>query len=117
MNSTAFDMRLRPPHQVSCEAAPARNAGAGCTTIPTSGSGREVFPYLPTFSVMDRYADVRRQLRQPHGPGLIGDVDTIIAATALVHDLTMVTTDIDFQCVPNLKVLLLDRHTLQPVAR
>src|SRR4051812_8128483 len=57
----------------------------------------EVYPYHPTYAIMDRYADIRRQLRPPYGPGLIGDVDTIIAATALVHDLTVVTTDTDFR--------------------
>ena len=71
----------------------------------------EVYPYLPIYAVMDRYADVRRQLRPPHGPGLIGDVDTIIAATALVYDLTLVTTDTDFMRVPGLKLMLLDRTT------
>lgn len=32
----------------------------------------------------------------PHGLGLIGDVDTLIAATALEHWLTIVTLDGDF---------------------
>ena len=64
---------------------------------------------------MERYADIRRRLRPPYGPGLIGDVDTISAATALVHDLTVVTTDTDFERVPNLKLLLLDRRSLQPL--
>ena len=31
---------------------------------------REVYPYLVTVPVMQRYADVRRQLRPPYGPGL-----------------------------------------------
>ena len=75
----------------------------------------EVAPYHPTYPIMERYADVRRQLRPPYGPGLIGDVDTIIAATALVHGLTIVTTDTDFTRVPNLPLLLLDRRTLQPL--
>ena len=56
--------------------------------------------------VMDRYAVVRRQLRPPYGPGLIGDLDTIVAATALVRDLTLVTTDSDFRRVPDLKLLV-----------
>ena len=30
----------------------------------------------------------------PHGSGLIGDIDTLIAATALEHDLTIVTINI-----------------------
>jgi predicted nucleic acid-binding protein len=56
----------------------------------------EVYPYFLTYSIMDRYADIRRQLRPPHGPGLIGDIDTLIAATALDRDFTVVTTDSDF---------------------
>ena len=78
---------------------------------------REVSPLAPTPEVMDLYAQIRRQLRPPYGPGLIGDIDTIIAATALTHDLTLVTTDTDFLRVPSLRLLLLDRATLAPVQR
>lgn len=42
---------------------------------------REVSPYIPTFAILERYAELRRELRPPHGPGLIGDIDTLIAAT------------------------------------
>jgi predicted nucleic acid-binding protein len=73
---------------------------------------RAIQPYVPTYSILERYADIRRQLRPPHGPGLIGDIDTLIAATALARDLTLITTDSDFARVPGLKVLLLDRTTL-----
>lgn len=66
----------------------------------------EIYPYFLTYSILDRYADVRRQLRPPHGPGLIGDIDTLIAATALDRQLTVVTTDRDFERVPGLKVML-----------
>jgi len=66
---------------------------------------------------MERYADIRRQQRPPHGPGLIGDIDTVIAATALTHDLELVTTDRDFLRVPGLRVLLLDHTTFLPVTR
>ena len=41
-----------------------------------------VHPYVLTLRIMERYADVRRAMRRPYGPGLIGDVDTLIAATA-----------------------------------
>ena len=68
---------------------------------------REVYPYFLTYAILDRYADIRRQLRPPHGPGLIGDIDTLIAATALECDLTVVTTDSDFERVPQLKVMLI----------
>jgi tRNA(fMet)-specific endonuclease VapC len=68
---------------------------------------RGVHTYAVTHQIAERYADIRRQLRPPYGPGLIGDIDTLIAATALERNLTVVTTDSDFQCVPNLKLLLL----------
>lgn len=73
-----------------------------------------VRPYVVTYPVVDRYADIRRQLRPPHGPGLIGDMDTLIAATALAYDLTLITTDGDFARVPDLKLLLLDRTSFAP---
>ena len=75
---------------------------------------RGVRPYLVTYPVVERYAEVRRLLRPPHGPGLIGDIDTLIAATALTYDLTLVTTDGDFTRVPGLNLLLLDRSTFSP---
>ena len=75
---------------------------------------REIYAYFVTFPVRQRYATLRRQLRPPHGPGLIGDIDTLLAATALEYDLTVVTTDTDFSRVPDLKLLLLDRATLAP---
>src|SRR5258706_14880636 len=34
---------------------------------------REISPYLLTYSILERYAILRRQLRPPHGSGLIGD--------------------------------------------
>jgi predicted nucleic acid-binding protein len=60
--------------------------------------------YFPTLAILERYADIRLSLRRGR---LIGDIDTLIAATALEHDLTVVTSDPDFQRVPNLKVMLL----------
>ena len=75
----------------------------------------EITPLFPSYAVLDRYALLRRSLRPPHGPGLIGDIDALIAATALTRGLTIVTTDIDFTRVPGLEVLLLDRHTLASV--
>lgn len=64
----------------------------------------EVYPYFLTYPILERYADIRRSLRPPHGPGLIGDIDTLIAATALDQNLIVVTTDTDFQRVPGLQV-------------
>ena len=74
---------------------------------------RHIYPYFLTSRILERYADLRRSLRPPHGPGLIGDIDTLIAATALERNLTVVTIDTDFQRVPNLRVILLSRATMQ----
>ena len=46
-------------------------------------------------------------MRPPHGPGLIGDIDTLIAATALERNLTVVTKDAHFQRVTGLNVIIL----------
>jgi predicted nucleic acid-binding protein len=70
----------------------------------------EIYPYDLTYRILERYAELRRQMRAPHGTGLIGDVDTLIAATALERNLTVVTMDQDFQRVPSLKVMLLPRR-------
>ena len=63
----------------------------------------EVKPYFVTYAIMERYASIRRALRPPHGPGLIGDVDILIAATAIERKLTLVTADSDFERVPDLQ--------------
>jgi predicted nucleic acid-binding protein len=73
---------------------------------------REVTPLFLSYSVLDRYARLWRSLRPPRGPGLIGDIDGLIAATALERGLTVVTTDGDFTRVADLSVLLLDRQSL-----
>ncbi len=69
---------------------------------------QEIPPYPLTFSVLERFADIRRQIRKPFGKGLIGDMDTLIAATAVEHDLTLLTIDTDFERVPKLKWQLVD---------
>jgi predicted nucleic acid-binding protein len=40
----------------------------------------------------------------PYVPSLIGDVDTLIAATAFERNLTIITTDSDFEHVPGLDI-------------
>jgi predicted nucleic acid-binding protein len=60
----------------------------------------DVKPLSITQRVMERYAQIRIALRNTQGPqgqrlGLIGDADTLIAATAMVHNLTLVTADTD----------------------
>lgn len=65
---------------------------------------RKVYPHPLTYAQLEHYADLRRSMRPPHGPGLIGDVDTLIAATALHYGLILMTTDSDFTRVPGLKL-------------
>ncbi len=60
--------------------------------------------YNLTFGILGRYADMRRTLRPSNS--LIGDVDTLIAATALEYRLTVVTANqTHFQKVPGLNVM------------
>lgn len=73
---------------------------------------REVRPYDLTYSILERYADLRRAMRKPYGPGLIDDTDTLIAATALENGLMVVTLDGDYTRVPGLAVMRLDRGAL-----
>lgn len=63
--------------------------------------------YFLSPKTMEHYADIRRAMRPPHGSGLIGDIDTLIASTAIEHDLTIVTTDGDFSRVPDLNALII----------
>ena len=74
---------------------------------------REISPFFLTYAILERYAEIRRQMRRPAGPGLIGDVDTLIAATALERNLTVVTADSDFERVPGLNVMLVSRQSLE----
>jgi predicted nucleic acid-binding protein len=76
---------------------------------------KEVYPYVLTYAILERDADIRLALRK--GAALIGDIDTLIAATALKRRLTVVTADKDFTRVPQLRVMLLDRDTLTVVQR
>jgi predicted nucleic acid-binding protein len=66
----------------------------------------EISPYPLTYPILERYADIRRYLRPLHKE--IGDIDTLIAATALEENLTLVTIDHDFGRVPKLKVQLVN---------
>jgi len=61
--------------------------------------------YNLSIPIVQQYADIRRSLRGPGKPGIIGDTDTLIATTAIEHDLTVVTRDSDFQRVVGLKYL------------
>src|SRR2546421_5487712 len=61
----------------------------------------QISPYPLTYPILERYADIRRQLRPVHQD--IGDIDTLIAATALEENLTILTIDRDYERVPGLK--------------
>ena len=66
----------------------------------------QITPYPLTYPILERYADIRRTLRPLHKD--IGDIDTLIAATAVEHNLTIVTIDRDFERVPHLKMKLVN---------
>ncbi len=69
-----------------------------------------IHPFDVNYAILERYADLRRLLC-PTGC-LIGDMDTLIAATAIEHDLTLVTIDSDFTRVPGLTLHFLQRSAL-----
>ena len=71
---------------------------------------KEVPPFFITYPIMRRYGEIRRTLRRTND--LIGDLDTLIAATALERNLTVVTADGDFRRVPSLKLMLIPRSQL-----
>ena len=66
----------------------------------------QITPYPLTYAILERYADIRRYLRPLHKD--IGDIDTLIAATALEENLTLVTIDHDFERVPKLNFQLVN---------
>ena len=66
----------------------------------------QVIVYPLTYPILERYADIRRTLRPLHQD--IGDIDTLIAATALEEHLTILTIDRDYERVPGLKYELVN---------
>lgn len=70
---------------------------------------KAISPCSLSTSIAELYADIRLSLRRGK---LIGDIDTLIAATALEHNLTLVTIDPDFKRISNLKLMLLTRDQL-----
>ena len=66
----------------------------------------QIYPFPLTYAILERYANIRRQLRPLHQD--IGDIDTLIAATAIEHNLTIMTIDRDFERVPHLKMRLVN---------
>lgn len=72
---------------------------------------RDIHPLPLSYSILRRYATLRRAMRPTSG--LIGDVDTLIAATALERNHTVMTIDGDFARVPGLALVLLPRAAVQ----
>lgn len=70
---------------------------------------KDLSHYSLSVAIVERYAEIRLSLRKGK---LIGDMDTLIAATALERNLTLVTIDPDFKRVPKLKLILLTRQQL-----
>ncbi len=73
---------------------------------------------MPGYRTLEHYADIRRTLRTLRTStgqlvGLIGDIDTLIAATCLEHELTVITTDTDYTRVPGLAIQLLTMAQLR----
>lgn len=67
-----------------------------------------VKPLSITRRIMELYADIRMQMRPPYGTGVLPDSDSLLAATAIRYDITLVTHDErDFRRVPGLRTLLL----------
>src|SRR6185312_15019923 len=56
-----------------------------------------------TIPIMERFAHIRGELRR--SGNIIGDFDILIAATAIHHNLTLVTRNIkDYDRIPHLKL-------------
>jgi predicted nucleic acid-binding protein len=65
-------------------------------------AGKDILPL--TLAIMERFAIVRGALPRPIRRQ-VGDLDILIAATALEHDLTLLTRNLrDFQHIPHLKL-------------
>ncbi len=86
-----------------------RNPQTALEVLHTFLQGKEILPLTP--AIMEEFALIRgrlpKRLRQQ-----IGDMDILIAATALQHDLTLLTRNIkDFQHIPNLQIHKAGQHT------
>ena len=68
--------------------------------------GKAILPL--TQPLMERFAQIRGNLPKPIRQQ-IGDLDILIAATCLAHDLTLLTRNLkDFQKIPHLKLYQLN---------
>ena len=78
----------------------------------------QVSVLVPGYRTLEHYAELRRTMRTLRTStgqtvGLIGDIDTLIAATSLEHNLTVITTDTDYTRVPGLSIQLLTLDQLR----
>lgn len=72
----------------------------------------ELRVFLNTVTVLGIDEDIsvrfgREKSRLSQRGMVVGDIDLLIAATALHHDLTLLTSDSDFQRVEGLRVIFL----------
>lgn len=80
----------------------ARNPALALEGLHSFFQGKDLLDL--TRSVMERFALIRGSLPRPRRQQ-IGDMDLLIAATALSHDLTLLTRNVkDFRHIPGLKI-------------
>jgi tRNA(fMet)-specific endonuclease VapC len=83
-------------------AAFAQNPEPALTGLRSFLKGKAILPL--TQAVMERFAHIRGSLPRPVRQQ-IGDLDILIAATCLEHNLTLLTRNLkDFQEIPTLKL-------------
>jgi predicted nucleic acid-binding protein len=83
-------------------AAFAHNPQPALAGLRTFLKGKAILPL--TQPIMERFAQIRGSLPRPVRQQ-IGDLDILIAATCLAHNLTLLTRNLkDFQLIPNLKL-------------
>lgn len=105
-------LRSLPPEQqfTSIVVVAELYAGAYHSTAPSKWRKRIEEVILPSITILDfdlecarRYGWIRTQLARSGRP--VGDVDTQIAATALRHDLAIVTANVKhFENIPDLRL-------------
>lgn len=82
----------------------ARDPVARSQRLRTLTTAENTFDAIPVdAAVARRFAELRAELRRlRRNPGVL---DTLIAATAISHDMTVVTHDADFERMPFVQVL------------
>jgi tRNA(fMet)-specific endonuclease VapC len=87
-------------------AAFARDPEPALSGLRSFLKGKAILPL--TQPVMERFAHIRGNLPKPLRQQ-IGDLDILIAATCLAHNLTLLTRNLkDFQQIPDLKLYQLN---------